>query len=117
MIKTRTLTISDIKDIVRIENEAWGKELSASRNVLIERLKRFPEGFIGAYVEDRLAGMIYGHPINNVGRTWHENSCKEAFDSKGDIYYIVNLGISEAYLKRGIGSRLLEETKKLRSRF
>jgi len=38
MIKTRTLTIKDIENIVRVENESWGKELSASKEVLIERL-------------------------------------------------------------------------------
>jgi len=56
--------------------------------------------------------MIYGHPIKDVKKTWTENSCREAFDSKGNIYYVVNLGVSESYQKRGIGSKLLEEARR-----
>jgi ribosomal protein S18 acetylase RimI-like enzyme len=92
-----------------------GQDLSASREVLIERLKRYPEGFVGAYVESRLSGMIYGHPIKDMKRTWSENSSREAFDPNGEVYYIVNLGVSENSQNKGLGSKLLEETKRLAS--
>jgi ribosomal protein S18 acetylase RimI-like enzyme len=115
MIETKQLTINDIEDIFRVEYETWGEELSANRKVLTNRLRRFPKGFIGGYIDGRLAGMIYGHPINKISGTWYENSCKEAFNPNGEIYYIVNLGVSKNSQHKGIGSKLLEETIRIAS--
>jgi ribosomal protein S18 acetylase RimI-like enzyme len=112
MIYIRNLTTKDVEEMVRVENETWGKELSANRQTLIERLNRYPEGYIGAYIENTLAGMVYGHPIKEIKKTWQSNSDENAFNQEGSIYYIVNVGVSNLYHKKGIGTKLLEETKR-----
>jgi ribosomal protein S18 acetylase RimI-like enzyme len=113
MIKIRVLSERDIEDIIRVENDSWESEVRADKETFLKRLMRYPRGFIGGFVDDRLAGMVYGHPINDVKKTWHENSSEEAFDSNGGIYYLVNVGISKNYQNTGLGSKLLDETKKI----
>lgn len=113
MILVRPLTAKDLDDMVKVEEETWGTELRANRETLSERIKRFPDGFLGCYVDGKLVGMTYGHPITDVKNTWYDNSSKQAFDSSGKIFYIVNVGVSENYRGQGIGSKLLDENKKL----
>ena len=116
-VKIRVLTLDDLDDMVRVEAESWEPELRASRKTMEERLKRFPEGALGAYVNEngkmRLAGMTYAHRIGYLRETWYENSCKEAFDPNGKILYIINVGVSSKYRGQGIGSKLLDKNKEL----
>jgi len=113
IIKIKTLTLEDLGDIVRVEEEAWEPELRASRETFIERLKRFPEGFIGCYVNGKLAGITYGHPIKKIEKTWFHNSYEGAFNPKGEVFYIVNVGVSNYYVGAGVGSKLLDKNKEL----
>ena len=111
ILRVRPLGPGDIGDIVRVENESWSPELAAGRETLLERLQRFPVGFLGCYVDDKLAGMTFGQPISEVKKTWYDNSCKEAFNTNGKIFYIVNVGVSEKYRSMGVGTKLLWENK------
>jgi len=58
---TITIKRADLKDldlIVAVNNLAWGSGLESTKEDFIERFKVFPEGEIGAYLNDKLVGII-----------------------------------------------------------
>jgi len=107
----RTLTTEDIDSMVEVEKLSWPEPLQADRDSFVERMQRFPQGFLGCYIKGELAGMSYAHRISQIGRTWEESST--SFDPQGGILYIVNVGVSTEFHRKGVGSKLLQGNKQL----
>ncbi len=113
IIEIKRLAPEDLDDMLMVEEETWEPDLRADRETIRERLYRFPEGNLGAYVNNNLAGFTFAQRISYPRKTWEGNSAKEPFDPDGKYLYIVNVGVSSRYRGMKVGTRMLDENKKL----
>src|ERR1041384_401899 len=56
-IQLRSLTQVDLPNVNHLEQLAWPQDVQASTEKFLDRLETFGEGFLGAFLEDRLIGM------------------------------------------------------------
>ncbi len=57
-VTIRQADLKDLNQIVEINNLAWGSGLGSTKEDFKERFRVFPEGEIGGYLNDELAGII-----------------------------------------------------------
>ncbi len=75
-ILVRGLTVEDLDEIVRVEQETWPEEWQAPRESFANRLRIFPEGVIGVFVDGELAGVT-----TSMGSNFHlEDMPKKMYD-------------------------------------
>ncbi len=101
----------DLEDIYRVEVEAWGDDLSASKSTIKERLNTHAEGFVGVKNENELVGYLYGirYDHDEVDpRTWEEATDLDLHDPESDQMYITTVGVSEDHRGQGYGTKLLQ---------
>ncbi len=116
-MKIRFAEFSDIDLIYRLECSI-AKGNVATREMLVERLMTFPEGFYIAEEDDNIIGYIESCLWNNI----HFESYEEIKDfpkhhkSDGKTLYIIFLAVNEKYRRRGVGSELVRTLQKYASK-
>jgi len=118
--KIRQARFKDIKEILRIEREAWPKGLQATKEMFHSRLKTFPEGFLCVVVNGKTQGFvvteILDYDIEKSSLSWQEVTdhgyIRKTHNSKGDTLYGVSLSIS-THAGRKVTMSLLEAAGKL----
>jgi ribosomal protein S18 acetylase RimI-like enzyme len=109
-------SLDDIEKIVDLENETWPEGIRASRSEFESRIKTFPEGVIAIKSDSgEIVGLITSMIIDKeeVSRLkrW-ENITSDGMiyrhNPDGNSLYIVSLGVSPRYRRRGLGKKLLQ---------
>lgn len=119
-LRIRQAQSRDIKEILRIEKEAWPKELRATKEMFHSRLKTFPEGFLCAVMNGEMQGFvvteILDYDIRSSSLSWQQatdHGCiRKTHNPNGDTLYGVSLSVS-ARAQRRVAVALLEATGKL----
>lgn len=119
-LKIRQAQSRDIKEILRIEKEAWPKGLRATREIFHSRLKTFPEGFLCAVMNGEMQGFvvteILDYDIRSSSLSWQQATdhgyIRKTHNPNGDTLYGVSLSVS-ARAQRRVAVALLEATGKL----
>ncbi|MFB0526117.1 MAG: hypothetical protein ACETVO_01440, partial [bacterium] len=119
-LEIRRAEFRDIKEILRIEKEAWPKGLRATKEMFHSRLKIFPDGFLCAVVNGEIQGFvvteILDYDIQSSSLSWQEATdqgyIKKTHNPKGDTLYGVSLSVSTSTEKK-VAVSLLEATGKL----
>jgi hypothetical protein len=119
-LKIRQAQFRDIKEIIRIEKEAWPKGLRAIKEMFHSRLKTFPEGFLCAVMNGEIQGFvvtqILDYDIRSSSLSWQQATdhgyIRKTHNPNGDTLYGVSLSVS-ARAEKTVAVALLETTGKL----
>lgn len=119
-LEIRQAQLTDIKEILRTEREAWPEGLRATREMFHSRLKTFPEGFLCAVVNGEVEGFvvteILNYDIQSSSLSWQEATdhgyIRKTHNPKGDTLYGVSLSVS-AHVGKRVAISLLEAAGKL----
>lgn len=130
-ILVRGLTVSDLDEIVRVEQETWPEEWQAPRESFANRLKLFPDGVIGVFVDGELAGVTTSMSSNfhledmpkkmydkayNWDAITDSGKIEGTQDLNGNAIYVVSVGVSSKHQGLGLGTKLVEAQKQLARR-
>jgi ribosomal protein S18 acetylase RimI-like enzyme len=110
-----------LKEVLRVEKEAWPEEIRAMRDKFESRLEVFPEGFFLAFVDSKLAGVSTSEIINlnpwtpptSWEQTTDEGYIRRTHRNDGNTVYVVSIGVSDWAQGRGLGTKLLDAQKRL----
>jgi len=119
-LKIRPVLFKDMKEILRIEREAWPEGLRATEGMFRSRLKTFPEGFLCAMMDEKMQGFvvteILDYDIRSSYLSWQQVTdhgyIRKTHNPNGDTLYGVSLSVSTRMDKR-VAVALLEATGKL----
>ena len=116
----RKACMADISDIMEIESESFEPGIAESRDVFIERITTFNEGFL--VLEDlninKCIGYIaselwrYSEIINNDSFALG-HSIKSRHCDNGNEIYISSTGTLSSYRKHGLGGFMFDELLKI----
>jgi GNAT superfamily N-acetyltransferase len=111
-VQIRQLTEDDILSVLAVQREAYLPQLIEAAETFLNKLRLFPQGAIGYFVDGRLCAYIFSHPWikDQVVPINHPISC---LPPKPDCLYIHDLAVSPKYQAKGFGRRLLERVFKL----
>jgi ribosomal-protein-alanine N-acetyltransferase len=114
MIKFRPATASDMANIMKLEESCFNKYTQEAREIYVERIEVFPDGFIILEVDGQFAGAISSEvwqyvPEANRDMFFLGHSIKKQLKLDGDELYISSIGIFPEYRSQGFGEALLEE--------
>lgn len=112
-------------EIMRVEREAWPKEIRASLKSLQSRAETFAQGFLLGFVDNKLWGVSTAEIIDfdpaNPCTSWEKITdnglIKKTHKPRGNALYVISVGVSRQATRRGIGSALLAEQKNVGQRF
>ena len=108
----------DLLDATRLERRVWGK-LSATLNELQRRLFALPEAFLLAELKrtgrpSRIValtnGILWTRDFPRSYMEYERMLPSASHNPRGDVLYLVSLGVDPELRGRGIGLRLLLET-------
>jgi len=119
-LKIRQVQSRDIKEILRIEKEAWPEGLRATKEMFRSRLKTFPEGFLCAVMDEEMQGFvvteILDYDIRSSSLSWQQATddgyIRKTHNPNGDTLYGVSLSVS-THAQKTVAVPLLEATGKL----
>ncbi|AQQ51808.1 GNAT family N-acetyltransferase [Planococcus lenghuensis] len=115
----RNYTEQDFEDMIRIQRECFPppfpQELLWNEEQLKNHVTLFPEGALCAEVDGRLAGSVTGLRVNfdpsHPDHTWEEitdDGYIRNHNPQGNTLYIVDISVSPAYRKLGLGKLLMQ---------
>lgn len=113
MISLRNVTISDLEQLIIIENDGFSKEEAATKKAFEERINLIADTFIVAEEAGKILGYINGPIIgqpyitDDLFKEIHENPKRGGYQS------ILGLAVSKQARGRGIAKILFEEIEKL----
>lgn len=104
---------SDISDILKIEKEAFRSDICEERDVFVERINTFADGFLVVEHEDRVIGYISSEIWNYssvIKRDDFElgHSISSTHTLSGDEIYISSFGILKEFKGIGLGKYLFD---------
>lgn len=108
----REANISDIPDLMKIDQEIW-PDFPATEEMFRSRIETFPEGQFVAVIKDQIVGSIFSQIVNystwqDKDFSWEEitdsGSINRTHDSSGDSIY----GIGLAVKKNSQGGKVAE---------
>jgi GNAT superfamily N-acetyltransferase len=105
-IELRAITPEQISLVVQIQIDAYAVHLQEDENAFQAKFQMHPQGFIGAFVDDVLAGYAISFP-------WYQDTAvslnKDAIlsDKEFDCYYMHDVAVLSQYRGFGIADKLV----------
>jgi len=121
-MQLRKASLSDVQDILRVENAAWFAGGAASEIQIRSRIITFPDGVIVATLDKEVIGVVVGEIIDSSyidrdGISWKKitdnGSIKASHDPDGDALFGVDLSVDPTHQGGKIGALLLQEIGKM----
>jgi len=114
MITFREAKLSDIDNIMYLEEKCFNIYTQESKNVYENRIKYFPKGFIVIEKDNIFCGAVSSEIWNYKENILLKNftlghSIKEQLDLNGNELYISSIGILPQYRSNGYGRELFIE--------
>ena len=115
----RNYTVNDFDQLISVQKEAFPppfpEELLWNTEQLNNHVSLFPEGALCVEIEGRIAGSITGLVVQlangDEDHSWAEitdNGYIRNHDPEGNTLYIVDICISPAYRKLGLGKWMMQ---------
>jgi ribosomal-protein-alanine N-acetyltransferase len=110
----RNATITDISSIMEIEHASFPKVICEDRNVFIERINTFSDGFRVMECDGKIIGYICSElweRVNIFSRDLFTlgHSIKNRHKSFGREIYISSMGLNPEYRSLGLGKTMFNE--------
>ncbi|MDY0385904.1 MAG: N-acetyltransferase [Methanolobus sp.] len=122
-ISIRAAEKNDIEGIILIEQESFHENIVESRDVFLDRLRIFPQGFLVLKIKEKIAAYIsseiweYSENID-ISKLDLNHSINDVHRSNGSQLYVSSLGVLKEYHGKGYGTTLLLEfTKQITRRY
>jgi len=114
MIVFREAILSDIDNIMYLEEKCFNIYTQESKDVYENRIKHFPEGFIILENDNVFCGAVSSEIWNYKENVFIKDfnlghSIKEQLDLNGNELYISSIGILPQYRSKGYGQLLFNE--------
>ncbi|HBP10283.1 MAG TPA: N-acetyltransferase [Treponema sp.] len=111
----RKATKFDINDIMNIEKESFAEEIQENKDVFLERIETFPDGFFILEDRNKTIGYFSSELWNSVPQK--DDSCFSLNHSalknhkkEGTVLYISSIAILNEYKGNGLGYRFFNES-------
>ena len=113
MIRFRTAVVADIDGIMEMEYDSFHEEVREKRELFLERIQVFPEGFIIMEIEEKYAGYITSELWNFKEYRERRNfminhSIKKCHDYNGKELYITSFAVKSEYRGKNYGKLMFE---------
>jgi len=106
----RQATLGDINGICAVENSAFPSHRQASREILMNRIKLFPEGCYVAICDGEIAGFSTALIINDLKSLETLDPPDEQLHNlQGNTYYLRSVGIKPECQGKGLGKALVTQ--------
>lgn len=123
-VVVRPAMMSDLDELVRVENEAWSEEQAFTREHFeshINVMRDYPQCFSVATVNDVVVGIgvaeIIKYDIDNPIPDWYsvtdEGYLVKTFDPLGNVLYGVSLSVSPSFASFHVGKCIIERAKQI----
>ncbi|MCX6815444.1 MAG: GNAT family N-acetyltransferase [Candidatus Aenigmarchaeota archaeon] len=101
--------LADLDELYQIETKIWHSD-AATKDSLTTRIKLFPEGFLVAKINNKIAGFVNSARIGDikVGKFSDLVPFERVFKKNGPIFYIYSLQVDKAYRGKGISHKLID---------
>lgn len=113
MISLRQVHISDLEQLLRIENEGFSKEEAATQDAFIKRIELIPDTFIVAEKEGKILGYINGPVIDQPYITDELFTSIKRNPKRGGYMSVLGVAVSKEARKQGIATLLLKRFEEL----
>ncbi|WP_407355063.1 GNAT family N-acetyltransferase [Methanolobus sp. WCC5] len=116
-ISIRNALENDINEIMLIEQGSFHANIVESRDVFLDRIRIFPQGFlvleIGNLVVGYICSELWEHSEDIPAGNFRLNhTITEVHRNDGTQLYISSLGILQEHRKKGYGKKLFSELEK-----
>lgn len=109
MISLRNVRLTDLEQLLFIENEGFSKEEAATKEAFAERIKFIADTFIVAEQEGRIMGYINGPVITQPYITDDLFTEIKENPTKGGYQSILGLAVSKQARNQGIAKYLIDK--------
>ena len=111
----RKATKSDIDAIMNIEEEAFAEEIQENKDVFLERIETFSEGFFILEEKNKEIGYFSSELWNSVPQKGDScfslnHSALKNHKKEGTVLYISSIAILNEYKGNGLGYRFFSES-------
>lgn len=111
----RKATKSDIDAIMNIEKEAFVEEIQENKDIFLERIEIFPDGFFILEEDNKEIGYFSSELWNSVPQNGNScfslnHSALENHKKEGTVLYISSIAILNEYKGNGLGYRFFSES-------
>lgn len=107
MIVIRNVELTDLPELVKIENDCFTKEEAATKEAFTKRIHRIPDSFFVAVENGQIVGLVNGPVIDQPFITDDLFSEIKANPTTGGHQSILGIAVSPNCQNRGIASALL----------
>lgn len=118
-LKIRSVTMTDLTSVVKIEAAAFHMSIKQTRKDMIGRIQNYPDTFLVAEKDGEVIGHVFG-PSFNERYIRDALYFKNRSNRKSDQYQmILSLAVAPAYRRQGVATKLmasLEEVAKKEGR-
>jgi ribosomal protein S18 acetylase RimI-like enzyme len=113
MISLRNVQITDLKQLLAIENEGFSIEEAATKDAFVKRIQLIPDTFIVAEKEGEILGYINGPIINQPYIT--DDLFEEIKENpeRGGYQSILGIAVSKQARNQGIAKILIKKIEEL----
>ncbi|WP_459201045.1 GNAT family N-acetyltransferase [Methanococcus sp. CF] len=113
-IVIRNATKNDIDDIMNIEYDSFIEGISESRDVFLNRISTFQDGFLVLEVESKVSGYISSEIweyFKDIDEKMFDldHDIKNVHNINGSELYISSIGVLKEHRKKGYGSLLFNQ--------
>lgn len=113
-ITYRNANIDDINSIMKIEHSSFNEVICEEKDVFIERIKTFPDGFRVMEYKGEIIGYICSEIWDRIDNFSKEHftlghSIKERHRTHGREIYISSMGLNPVYRSLGLGNTMFSE--------
>ena len=113
MISLRNVQISDLEQLILIENEGFSIEEAATKEVFIERIQLIPDTFIVAEKDGEILGYINGPIIHQPYITDDLFEKIKENPKRGGYQSILGLAVAKRARDQGIAKILIKKMEEL----
>ncbi|MDO5773065.1 MAG: GNAT family N-acetyltransferase [Spirochaetales bacterium] len=111
----RKATKSDIDDIMNIEKEAFAEGIQESKDIFLERIETFSEGFFILEENNKKIGYFSSELWNSVPQKGDScfslnHSALKNHKKEGAVLYISSIAILNEYKGNGLGYRFFNKS-------
>lgn len=111
-VMTRILTLDDLDDIMKVENETWIPTMRASREKIEDRIKN-GHRYFGYIINEDLAGMVAWsyqriRSLQEFPKDFSSFSSGKSILGGSNAAFIYNVGVAKKFQGQGFGTKMVK---------